>query len=134
MTIQADRIEEREREGIAYALRDMLYRAAFDDQIRSTAAQSLLAAVQHRAPAHLRRVIEMHGFAAYSSNLPERQELADHLKIASGDIAAEYLAELAAKIGQRRPARGMGAIFGAELPRRALRLCTGLKSALAGIL
>lgn len=129
---EAERIEARELDHVAWSISDMILTAARDNQ-PSPAALALLAIVTERAPAILRAILQTQGFAAYTRLIPERAALWDHTKAVSTELARAYLDQLTApQSGRSGP---QGAI---ERPRRidlakiTERACMALKSAFAG--
>lgn len=131
---EAERIEARELDHFAWAICDMLLTAARDDQ-PSPAAVALLAIVTDRAPAPLRSILQTQGFAAYTHLIPERAALWDHTKAVTAEMGRAYLDQLATSQAGRNGAQGaiMG-LRGIDLAKMTERACTGLKTALAGIL
>lgn len=127
MTTEADRIAQRERQALAWSFRDMLMSAA-DDKNPSAAAMTLLATVQAKAPAAIRRRIEGAGLAVFRTVLPdsERQQLFDALKLASEEMADQIIGGLIdaqqAKNGRRRRLRPFQGI---NLPLRRQIASTG---------
>jgi hypothetical protein len=130
---EAERIEARELDHVAWSISDMILTAARDDQ-PSPAALSLLAIVTDRAPATLRAILQTQGFAAYTHLIPERAALWDHTKAVSADLARAYLDQLTALQAGRNRSQGAierpGRIDLAKIMERA---CMAFKTAFAGI-
>ena len=130
---EAERIEARELDHIAWSISDMVLTAARDDQ-PSPAALALLAIVTERAPATLRTILQTQGFAAYTHLIPERAALWDHTKALSAELARAYLDQLTAPQASRNRAQGaIKRLGGIDLAKITERACMALKTAFAGI-
>lgn len=130
---EAERIEARELDHVAWSISDMVLTAARDDQ-PSPAALALLAIVTERAPATLRAILQTQGFAAYTHLIPERAALWDHTKAVSAELARAYLDQLTApQAGRNRPQSAMERFGCTDLAKITERACMGLKMAFAGI-
>jgi hypothetical protein len=131
---EAERIEARELDHLAWSISDMLLTAARDDQ-PSPAALALLAIVTDRAPATLRPILQQQGFAAYTHLIPERAALWDHTKAVSVEMGRAYLDQLAtSQAGRNGPQGAFLPLRGIDLAKITEKACMGLKSALAGII
>lgn len=114
--IEAEAITDRELQGIAWAIRDMLLRAA-DDTAPSMAALGVLERVKHHAPAHVRAVIEAKGFAVFRQLEPERAQIWEAVRATTLTLARESLASLATPMAANKSRqRGQGGFLGIILP------------------
>lgn len=131
---EAERIEARELDHLAWSISDMVLTAARDDQ-PSPAALALLAIVTERAPATLRAILQTQGFAAYTQLIPERAALWDHTKAVSAELARAYLDQLTApQAGRNRPQGAIERLGRIDLAKITEQACMGLKTALARII
>lgn len=129
---EAERIEARELDHVAWSICDMLLTAARDEQ-PSPAAVALLAIVRDRAPAPLRAILETQGFVAYTHLIPERAALWDHTKTVTIELARAYLDQLAtSQAGGNGPHSAIWTLRGIGLAKMTERACMGLKTAFAG--
>lgn len=126
MTGTADRIEQRNRHALAWAICDMVQTAATMNEEPAAPVRAILTAIQDRASPPLRRAIESEGLQVFRRVSPTRAELAELLQSCADRQAAAWLDALAATQSSRNRgrtgARGVGA---SHIPRSLAHACTG---------